>query len=280
MEEEESTEQTILSAVASNQTELDLKGGFIRTLHHVPIELASFGDTLVKLDLSCNCLIDLPESAMKSLTNLKELLLYSNQLTSIPDYFGEVYPLLEVLDIGKNRLVSIPPSLANCTELRVVSFAKNQLSEFNFKVFAPAWSNLRSLNLSVNQIKRVPDEVGQFVSLTSLDLSMNQLKKLPEAIGGLEPTLKKLSIQHNSLTVLPNSIGQLHALTVLDLRCNHLLSLGMELGNLEDSLEVLLIDGNPLALSVPHELSSLSTKQILHHLYSKCCLFILLSTNI
>lgn len=57
--------------------------------------------------------------------------------------------------------------------------------------------------------------------LNKLDLSGNQIKGLPENIGNLT-NLKHLNLSHNQIATLPPSLGHLKNLKHLDLRNNNL----------------------------------------------------------
>jgi hypothetical protein len=67
--------------------------------------------------------------------------------------------------------------------------------------------------------------------LTELDLSYNQLTRLPEGLGPL-PLLTVLNLRGNQLTHLPDSFAYLAALTVLNLRGNQLTHLPESFGHL------------------------------------------------
>jgi small GTP-binding protein len=77
------------------------------------------------------------------------------------------------------------------------------------------------LNLSGNQLKTLPAEIGELKNLTTLDLSGNQLERLPAEIGELK-NLTTLDLSGNQLERLPAEIGELKNLTTLDLSENPL----------------------------------------------------------
>lgn len=82
------------------------------------------------------------------------------------------------------------------------------------------------LDLSCNQLNRLPDNIGNLKSLTRLDVRSNKLQSLPQSIGNLSQ-LAHLNVSNNFLTAqgLPASIGSLTNLKTLNLGLNKLDSL-------------------------------------------------------
>ena len=70
------------------------------------------------------------------------------------------------------------------------------LSELNF---------LEILSLDKNNLKSLPESIGNFKSLQVLKLKSNQLTTLPESIGNIN-SLQALVIKNNPLSTLPESI--------------------------------------------------------------------------
>lgn len=64
------------------------------------------------------------------------------------------------------------------------------------------------LNISSNQLKLLPDSVGQLEKLRILNTSSNHLKALPDSIGNLK-CLQHLDLRDNKqLKVLPASLAR------------------------------------------------------------------------
>lgn len=67
--------------------------------------------------------------------------------------------------------------------------------------------NLRSLEVSHNELTSLPESIGNLINLTSLHFGTNKLTSLPESIGNLR-NLMGLYVSDNELTSLPESIDQ------------------------------------------------------------------------
>jgi small GTP-binding protein len=111
------------------------------------------------------------------------------------------------------------------------------------------------LDLSRNQLRLLPAEIGELTNLTKLNLSGNPLKTLPAEIGELT-NLSDLNLYGNRLTSLPAEIGELTNLTVLSLSGNQLKTLPAEIGELTN-LTVLYLSGNQLK-TLPAEIRKLT----------------------
>lgn len=99
------------------------------------------------------------------------------------------------------------------------------------------------LDLSSQNLTKVPNEVFNNSRLESLDLSHNQLTgALPAEVRHLS-SLKILKLNDNLFTGVPAEVGQLQNLEILDLSNNQLTGLPHELGNLL-KLKQLNVSGN------------------------------------
>lgn len=106
---------------------------------------------------------------------------------------------------------------------------------------APQLSN--TLDLSNQNLQKVPDTVFSKTNLEVLNISYNQLTGAAQGEIRKLQNLQVLDLSNNSMTGVPAEIGQLENLEVLDLSNNSLTGLPNQLGNLKN-LKVLNISGN------------------------------------
>lgn len=101
----------------------------------------------------------------------------------------------------------------------------------------------KKLDLSNQNLQKIPEYVFSKKDLEELDVSSNQLTGAIQAEIRHLQNLIILDASNNQMTGVPAEIGQLHNLQVLDLSNNKLTGLPYELGNLQN-LKTLDISGN------------------------------------
>ena len=116
---------------------------------------------------------------LHELTNLKELWLNNNNLTTLPETIGQLKNL-SGLYLEYNNLTSLPETIGQLT-------------------------NLKYLWLNNNNLTTLPDTIGQLTNLLGLDLEYNNLTTLHETIEQLI-NLDELDIDDNKLKILPKSL--------------------------------------------------------------------------
>ena len=151
------------------------------------------------------------------------------------------------LDLSRSQLTSLPPEIANLTNLTALYLSGNQLTSLPHEI--TKLTNLTRFDLSRNQLTSFPHEI---TNLIWLDLSGNKMTSLPPEIAKLT-NLTRLDISGNQLTSLPHEITKLTKLTRFDLSRNQLTSFPHEITN----LTALDLSGNQLT-SLPHEITKLT----------------------
>jgi len=99
------------------------------------------------------------------------------------------------------------------------------------------------LDLSSQNLSKVPDNTFTQTDLQELDISNNKLTGSLQAELRHLQNLRVLNMSNNQLSGVPAEIGQLSKLEILNLSNNQLTGLPQELGNLKN-LKNLNISGN------------------------------------
>lgn len=110
--------------------------------------------------------------------------------------------------------------------LRYLDLSKNQLIKLPEE--QPNLPNLEILLLNNNEIGRLPDYIGLCTNIRKIDLSFNKLIALPEEITQLR-LMEELYIHNNFITHLPEKVGSLWRLTKLDAHVNKITALPIQL---------------------------------------------------
>ncbi|KAK0171167.1 hypothetical protein PV328_008922 [Microctonus aethiopoides] len=156
-------------------------------------EKLSLIKTVEDLKLSCNQLTSLPNWMGESFArHLRYLDLSKNQLTSMPDSIGLLENLREI-NISQNRFTLVPDCIYNISHLEILIVHDNQINEIDAKSLAKL-SRLATLDLSNNNIRHVPHELGNQTNIRTLLLSGNYFKQPRQAtlMKGTEEILSYL----------------------------------------------------------------------------------------
>jgi len=211
---------------------LDLSGCSIEVL---PEELALLTELIV-LNLSNNQLKQLPKS-LKSLTRLTNLDIRRNNFHALPEVLAEMR--LGSLNASANDIEDISV-LSHCPGLRVCDLSLNKLSSMDL-LFAKE-NDLRTLNLSGNFLKSIPDELTCLDGLQRLNLSQNMISEIPQSLSKMHELID-LNLADNSISRIDHAFFTL-PLEDINLSVNAIEHLA--LGGLEE-LEYLNLDENPLS---------------------------------
>jgi hypothetical protein len=164
----------------------------------------------------------------------------SEGYSSFPDELFAFKDTLEILDLSKNNLSSLPNEFKEFKKLKIAFFSEN-----NFEVFPEVLAECHSLTMvgfKSNRIKSIPENAFP-KSLRWLILTDNQLTKIPDSIGDCYK-LQKCAIAGNQLKTLPESMRNCINLELLRVSANLLDEVPSWLVELP-SLSWLAIDGNP-----------------------------------
>lgn len=220
--------------------------------------LASLGN-LVRLDISNNRLTGDPTAFILPLSKLTELSVGNNQFQ-----FADInavlqsFPNLKILDIAHIGLTAAPQKFSSLNSLESLNLSNNAIQNFSS---ISSLIKLTELNISGNQLTKIPAEVGSLISLTTLDLSNNLFSTNYSAALSNLKSLEWLSLQNNQINAFPAELMQLSKLVHLNFAGNKI-SDGFQSLRLLKNLEQIYLDKN-LITAFPETLLQLRSLQML-----------------
>lgn len=121
---------------------------------------------------------------------------------------------------------------------------------------------LKGCNLSSNVITKIPPKFAvKFSLITDLNLSHNQMSKLPEELADLAE-LERLDISHNAYIALPHVVYKMPKLSHLQAQNNHIVDVEVERLQEAPSLQEVDLQENPLSSQSHSALQSVTTLRI------------------
>ena len=186
----------------------------------IPDKLFSQLGNLLSLKMDENLVEDLNNVTFKC-TNVLELSLSANLLTSVPDFIKNCHSITTI-DLSNNKIIDIANgSFTDLANLEQVNLSQNKLERLENNSFSSVntTSNIQMINLSKNKLSTIDQAAFKGLdNLTVLSLNENLLDDLNGILSHLA-TLEWLNVSSNKvewfdLAFLPNSM------TVLDLSSN------------------------------------------------------------
>ncbi|KAM8962259.1 LOW QUALITY PROTEIN: protein flightless-1 homolog [Pelodytes ibericus] len=181
-------------------------------------------DDLSVLDLSYNQLSECPRE-LETGKNMLVLNLSHNSIDSIPNQLFINLTDLLYLDLSNNKLDSLPPQMRRLVHLQTLILNNNPLLHAQLRQL-PAMTALQTLHLRNTQRTQsnLPTSLEGLTNLSDVDLSQNDLTRVPECVYSLG-SLKRLNLSNNQITELSLCIDQWSQLETLNLSRNQLTSL-------------------------------------------------------
>lgn len=186
------------------------------SLSSLPMNLES-ASQLVRLDASNNSITEIPASIFAGLTNLQILNLQQNKLRLLPSELARMQALVH-LNLSQNRMSVISSSFGQLKALQSLKLSFNSFIQANPATFE-GLQQLRSLDMSHNQIVSLPDDFCLMETLVFCDLSFNQLLSLPQSWEKMKQ-LRTLILSSNNLRTIPESFSEMSSLKQLMLAQN------------------------------------------------------------
>ncbi|KAL5018593.1 hypothetical protein ScPMuIL_004315 [Solemya velum] len=189
-------------------------------LEEVPPDLEHAKNVIV-LNLSHNKIENIPHQLFVNLTDVNFVDLSNNQLETLPPQMRRLTSL-QTLILNNNPLVHAQlRQLPVLTALKVLHMRNTHRSPSNFPSGLDTLKNLQDVDLSANDMPRVPEPLYKMSSLTRLNLSDNQISELSLMIDTWT-NLETLNLSRNKLYCLPASLHKLVSLKKLYVNSNSL----------------------------------------------------------
>uniref|UniRef100_A0AAQ6A0N2 Protein flightless-1 homolog n=1 Tax=Amphiprion ocellaris TaxID=80972 RepID=A0AAQ6A0N2_AMPOC len=216
-------------------------------------------DDLSVLDLSYNQLTEIPRDLENS-RNMLVLNLSHNTIDCIPNQLFINLTDLLYLDLSDNKLDSLPPQMRRLVHLQTLILNNNPLMHAQLRRQLPAMVALQTLHLRNTQRTQsnMPTSLEGLTHLADVDLSCNDLTRVPECLYSLG-SLKRLNLSSNQISELSLCIDQWTQLETLNLSRNQLTSLPSAICKLS-KLKKLYVNSNKLDFDgVPPGVGKLSS---------------------
>ncbi len=155
-------------------------------------------------------LTEFPQEILGLAETLEVLDLGHNRLTTLPDDLPRLRNL-HVLFASDNPFDHLPPVLGDCADLSQIGFRGCGTREIPAEALPP---RLRWLTLTDNALETLPEALGERPALLKLMLSGNRLSALPVSLEGAE-RLELLRIAANRFEALPDWVERLPSLAWL-----------------------------------------------------------------
>uniref|UniRef100_A0A0K2T2H8 Leucinerich repeatcontaining protein 40like [Metaseiulus occidentalis] n=1 Tax=Lepeophtheirus salmonis TaxID=72036 RepID=A0A0K2T2H8_LEPSM len=136
-----------------------------------PSNLEPILSKITELNLSQNRLESIPESLQTQAPNLEFINLSNNRLTTF-NYYGN---FLREINLTQNRFTAIPESMYSCPKLEILIISENKITEIDVDSLTKI-KRLATLDLSYNDIKTVPPQLGNMKQIVHLQLSGNAFR--------------------------------------------------------------------------------------------------------
>jgi len=159
-------------------------------------------------------------------------------------YFEELPDLsrfnkIRTLKASNNLFEKINKKDLNSDSLTKLILDGNKISKIKFQ----RNSNIKSLDLSSNEFKRIPRSIRKLKNLEVLTITNNNIKRIPCFIKRMK-NLKELDLTGNNIKLSKSSVKRLSNIEVILLIGNNLESLPDNIGDLKSAKKINLAKNN------------------------------------
>ena len=191
------TSQRLTISLCKNQTqsEFTLPSNF--TLDPGLINVTSIYAT--------NCLIETVPSNICEYPNLTVINFSRNKITNLLSSSFDCLSNLNDIFLDNNNITTLTEVFNSLKNIQSIHLANNKILEISQNAFI-GLSSLNSLELSNNQLKFLaPNMFDGLTNLSTLELNNNQIQEIPSnAFNGI-PNLKNLDLSSNQISIIDNS---------------------------------------------------------------------------
>ena len=150
--------------------------------------------------------------------NLLEMYLRTKSLNSLFELLDITCTTSDILYVQKHLWICKSVTLVACSRVNVFVMPT---------VFGRVFSNLRCLDMSNMNLKRLPEAIVECVSLKKIILQRNYIKFIDVQLGRLV-NLQWLDLSDNQIDILPRTLASLTKLDTLDISRNQLFTMFLQ----------------------------------------------------
>jgi Leucine-rich repeat (LRR) protein len=198
--------------------------------------------TLRDLKIANNGLSGELDSGLSNLCNLEVLDIQKNQLNSLPGGLVDLVRL-RILNLSGNAFKSLPFETLRHLPLTELSAANNKLSGVLISFEDVELAVLKELDITGNSLTSLSSGTLSLPALHTLSCSANRLTSLPDITTWT--SLLTITAEDNSISDIPDGFISLTKLKSADFNGNNIKLIPDQLA-LMDSLDYFRISGNPL----------------------------------
>jgi len=163
-------------------------------------EAQAAGAEVKKLEVGNAGVRELPDPS--ALVNLDELVLWGNDLASLPSSLAACKRLRRI-NLFRNRFEAIPDVLADLPALVALTIGRNKIAVVGAVI--GRCRALQELDLKENPITELSEAIGDLPALAHLDLSGARITRLPDSLGRC--ALHSLALTKSAVTILPADLS-------------------------------------------------------------------------
>ena len=163
-----------------------------------------------KLYLNHNNLIAFPNLITKNVS-INEIRLEKNNLSILPKNFLRFFPNLKYLNLSCNKIKELPHT-DNKLQIEHLYLTMNFFMDNTMELVAQLCPKLKSFHGSYNSFTLIPNECAKsWPDLEELNLSKNNIFRIPNSIRNMRQ-LQILRLHSNQLKMIPNLVSLLKKL--------------------------------------------------------------------